>query len=71
MTSPSKPVAAARGRVAALSRSRADDDPEFIAARQSLKALSLEEHIQKTVNAWPELTRDQLDRIAGLLRTAS
>ncbi|GAB3568949.1 hypothetical protein GCM10027405_31420 [Arthrobacter alkaliphilus] len=70
MSAISKPVAAARGRVAALSRSRPDDDPEFIAARQNLKALSLEEQIQRTVNSWPELTTDQMARLSGLFRSA-
>lgn len=67
---PSRPVAVARGRAAALSRYRSDDDPEFIAACQQLKALSLEEHIQKTVSSWPELTNDQMARLSGLFRTA-
>lgn len=69
MSAVSKPVAAARGRVAALSRSRPADDPEFIAARHTLKALALEEHIQRTVNSWPELTTEQLARLAGIFRT--
>lgn len=67
---PSKAVARARARQAGFSRSRPDDDPEYIAARQQLKALTLEEHIQKTVNSWPELTQDQLARLSGLFRTA-
>ncbi len=70
MPAPSKSVAAARGRAAALSRYRSIDDPEFIAACQQLKTLSLEEHIQKTVSSWPQLTQDQLSRLSGLFRTA-
>ena len=70
MSAISKPVAVARGRVAALSRSRSNDDPEFIAARQHLKAAYLEEQIQRTVSTWPELTTDQMARLSGLFRTA-
>jgi hypothetical protein len=61
------PRASAVGRVAALARSRAADDPEFIAARQELKALALEEHVRKTVAAGPPLTPNQLHRVAELL----
>lgn len=67
---PSPSVAKARAKANALSRYRPADDPAYVAARQELKALSLEEHIQKTVSAWPELTNDQLARLSGLFRTA-
>lgn len=58
-----------RARVAGLSRDREPDDPELAAARLNLKAARLEEHVRKTIESFPPLTRDQLDRIAGLLRT--
>ena len=62
------PVLSARGKVAAFSRSRPDDDPEYIAARQNLNALRLEEHIEKTLAAAPPLTDEQRTRLAELLR---
>lgn len=64
-------VAKARGTVAGLSRSRTDDDPEYIAARQRLKELHFAEYVNKTVNAFPELTQEQIDRVAGLIRPIS
>lgn len=67
---PSKKVAHARGVVAGLSRSRAHDDPEYLAARQQLKAAKLSDYVAKVVAEAPELTPEQLDRIALLLRPA-
>lgn len=64
----SAPVARARGRVAALSRSRTSDDPDFIRARRDLAALTLEEHVQRALAKAPPLTDEQAERIAGLLR---
>lgn len=70
-------VAAARGRVAALSRSRTDDDPEYIAARAELKRQQrlseisdLEKHIRAVVAQAPPLTSEQRDRIASILHSA-
>lgn len=60
----------ARGRVAALSRSRTADDPDLIAARQSLKAAGLEEHIAAVVDSAPPLSAEQRERLAGILRGA-
>ncbi len=57
-----------RARIAALSRSRTSDDPEYVAARLALRAESLAEHIEQVVAAAPPLTPAQLDRLAGLLR---
>ncbi|MFJ6155549.1 hypothetical protein ACIQF8_01255 [Pseudarthrobacter sp. NPDC092184] len=68
---PSKEVAHARGVVAGLSRSRALDDPEFVAARQELKAAKLAAFVSKAVAEAPPLTPEQRDRIAGLLRPQS
>ncbi|MFF5020324.1 hypothetical protein [Micrococcus luteus] len=59
---------AERARVASLSRSRSADDPELIAARQSLKAMKLEEYVARVVAEAPPLTDAQCDRIAALLR---
>ena len=57
-----------RARVAALSRSRTDDDPELIDARRTLAADRLAAYIQQTVDAAPPLSSDQRDRLALLLR---
>jgi hypothetical protein len=55
-------------RIAALSRSRASDDPDLVEARRSLKAAKLTAHVEKIVAEWPELTPDQLQRVALLLK---
>lgn len=57
-----------RARVAALSRSRERDDPDLIAARQTLKAERLAAHVAKVLTEAPPLTCEQRDRIASLLR---
>lgn len=57
-----------RARVAALSRSRNPDDPDLIDARRNLKAARLEDYVNKVVAEAPELSNEQLDKIAGLLR---
>jgi hypothetical protein len=57
-----------RARIGALSRSRPDDDPELVEARLNLRALSLEAAVRKAVAEAPELTGEQRDRIAAILR---
>jgi hypothetical protein len=57
-----------RARVGALSRSRPDDDPDLVEARLNLRALNLEEAVRKAVAQAPELTVEQRDRIAAILR---
>lgn len=64
----SAPVARARGRVAALSRSRTHDDPDFLDARRDLTAVTLEEHIERALEKAPPLTDEQAERIAHRLR---
>lgn len=56
-----------RGQVAALSRSRAADDPELLTARRELKAARLAEHVERTLAAAPPLTAEQRARVARLL----
>lgn len=56
-----------RARVASLTRSRPADDPDLIAARQSLKAARLEDYIRRTVDAAPPLTPEQREKLALLL----
>lgn len=59
-----------RSRIAALSRSRDDDDPELINARRDLKAARLADKIRADVANWPPLTAEQCARLAALLRPA-
>ena len=56
-----------RARVASLTRSRPADDPELIAARESLKASRVDEYIRKVVADAPPLTPEQRDRLSVLL----
>ncbi|SDV00469.1 hypothetical protein SAMN04488544_3323 [Microlunatus sagamiharensis] len=58
-----------RARVASLTRSRPANDPDLIAARQSLKASRLADHIRSVVESAPPLTTEQRARIASLLRS--
>lgn len=60
-----------RARVASLSRSRADNDPELIGARRSLKAARLEKYVTKTLAEAPPLTDEQRERIARLLHPSA
>jgi len=57
-----------RARIASLSRSRTDDDPELIDARRNLRAERLAEYIKNTVDAAPPLSTEQRNRLALLLR---
>lgn len=59
-----------RARVASLTRSRADDDPDLLDARCNLRAERLADYIKRTVDAAPPLTAEQRDRLAALLRPA-
>lgn len=56
-----------RARIAALSRSRPDDDPELIEARRNLRAASLAQHVERVIAQLPPLTEAQCQRIAALL----
>jgi len=64
----SLPTLQHRGRVAALSRSRASDDPELVCARRDLAASKIADYIRRTVDAAPPLLPEQRDRLAILLR---
>ncbi len=59
---------AERARVAALSRSRTPDDPDFLAAKRDLRAARAEDYIRQLVDSAPPLTPEQRDRLAVLLR---
>ena len=58
-----------RARIGALSRDRADTDPELLAARRDLAALNLEAAVRKALAEAPRPSDAQLDAIAALLRT--
>jgi hypothetical protein len=58
-----------RARVASLSRSRTTDDPDLIAAKQSLKASRLADYVTRVVDSAPPLTDEQCASIAALLRS--
>ena len=57
-----------RARVAALTRSRPDDDPDLVEARRQLTEENLAGAIKRAVDADPRLTAAQRDRLALLLR---
>lgn len=61
-------VASARGRNAALTRSRKPDDPEFIAARQELAVENIAAYVDKVIAKAPPLSDAQVERLAALLR---
>lgn len=60
-------VAQARGRYAALTRSRDDNDPALIEAKQALAEAKLLSDIEKLVAAAPPLTAAQLTKLRTLL----
>ena len=61
-------IAHNRGRVGALSRSRTDDDAEFVAAKQLLAEAKIAQYISKTLAAAPPLTEEQRNALAELLK---
>lgn len=62
------PVAAARARVAGLSKKGRDaHDPELVSARQELRVLTLADQIQRTIDQAPPLSDEQRARLARLL----
>lgn len=58
----------ASSRVSALSRSRSDNDPVLVEARQALRVAGLAEYIERIVAKAPPLTAAQRDKLALLLR---
>lgn len=59
-----------RARVAALSRDRASDDPEYIDAQRSFTEAQLRDAIQRALRKAPPLNDEQRVRLAELLRPA-
>lgn len=68
MPEPGTDARVARGRLAALTRHRALNDPDVDAARRDLRVASAEDYIRRLVDAAPPLTDDQRSRLALLLR---
>lgn len=60
-----------RARIAALSRSRAADDPEIVDARRNMRAERLAQHVAEVVAKAPPLTKEQRQRIAALLTSSA
>lgn len=56
-----------RAKIASLTRSRADDDPELLAARRDLRAARLFAHVEKALAGEPALTMEQREDIARLV----
>lgn len=56
------------GRKAALSRSRPEDDPEFVAVSERLAYEQLAEHAARVVAAWPTPPPEVRDRLVSILR---
>jgi hypothetical protein len=54
-----------------LSYRRDPQDPDVIGARRELELSKLEDHVAKIIADWPELTSEQLDRVAALLRAGA
>lgn len=59
-----------RARVAALTRHRAPDDPDLLAAHRQLREDVLRAHIDRALDAEPPLTADQRGRLARRLLDA-
>jgi hypothetical protein len=57
-----------RARVAALSRDRAPDDPEYVDAQRQFRTARLAEYVAEVVAKAPPLTDEQLEQVAALLR---
>lgn len=55
-------------RQAAASRWHGPDSPITVGIKQELKAAKLEAYVSKVVSEAPELSPDQLARVAALLR---
>ena len=58
----------ARSEHANLRKRLGADDPAVVEKRLELRALRLEDHVQRVLSEAPPLTEDQRARIAALLR---
>jgi hypothetical protein len=55
------------GRASRLSQIHGKDSPEVLQERRNAAAARLAAHVAETVAVWPDLTPDQLRRIATML----
>lgn len=55
-------------QAAAHSRWHGADSPQAVEAKRDSKAAALEAYVSKVVSEAPEMTPEQLNRIAGLLK---
>lgn len=60
-----------RARVASLTRSRSDDDPELVDARGNLATERIADHITHLVDQAPALSTAQCDRLVSLLKSGA
>jgi len=58
-----------RGRVASLTRSRADDDPELVGARQRMREYAFISAIEDALRNAPEMTPTLRARVLALFDT--
>jgi hypothetical protein len=56
-----------RARIAALTRSRDESDPELLAAHRDLRFARLRDQIERTLASNPPLTAEQRAHLAELL----
>lgn len=70
MSTPATTWRSERARIAGLSSrpNRPPNDPELVEARRNLRALRLQEHVEKVLAQAPPLNDEQRNRIASLLR---
>lgn len=59
---------AERAKIAGLTRSRAPDDPELIAARRRLRACRAADYLRTTLAAQPPLSPGEVAELAAILR---
>jgi hypothetical protein len=67
---PKSKVLHERARLAALTRSRQPDDPEYLTAKRNLAYAKTEAYIEELVSQAPAFTREQIDHLRVLLEPA-
>ncbi|WP_326548702.1 hypothetical protein QGN32_11610 [Mycolicibacterium sp. ND9-15] len=65
---PSKVIAHHKARVAAYTRSRTPDDPDFLAAKRDLAEARISDYVERVLAQAPPLNDEQRTRLAELLR---
>lgn len=67
MARPNTDIASHKGRVAALSRDRAPDDPVFLGAKRDLAFATLAKRIRDITRGAPAFTPEQRDHLVALI----